>query len=371
MSSLEGLKELLEEAPAKRAMERPDLFSISGFPHYEEVLSNWYAFFLDSEGPHGLGTLFLDTLLELSGQDDGFIPGAALKTRREYATPKGKTIDLVLHDGDERQHRIVGASHVVLIENKVYHQPVNDFEEYWNAIAAPCKAAIMLCLKDTGSSPRHFRTITHKAYMDAIVAKIPFTLNVPEPYRQYLLDLHQNIHELTAHMEYTDEVKFYLEHAERIQQMYATEVALKDYLKAEMSTVAAKLKLSLYPSGQRYWYMRNTKDDRSCYTVLLDEVLDKGASGDLIVVAELREFEEDELEQFRNDTDELIVDRERLTDRFNRGGDGWFQYAPIRIPMTSAADGKLAETVLKRINTDLFPVLKAADAFIAKSQDPT
>jgi hypothetical protein len=364
MSDLSDLLELLDALPQKRARNRPDLFSLSGISHYEEVLSNWYAFFLDGNGQHKLGTLFLDTLLELHADGSMIRAGGALRVKREHTTINGKAVDLVLHDGEESDSGIIKAGHAIVIENKVYHQMVNDFDEYWDSVSAQNKIGIILCLKEVISPHSKFQTITHKAFIDQVVAKLHFTASVPEPYRQYLLDLHQNIHELSAHMEFSNEVKFYLEHAKRIQRVYQLERALKEYLKAQLLTVAEALGVGLYPSGQKYWYMCLPEDDEAYYTILLDEVLEFGSDGDLIIVVEIQGTKELDLSKFYEAAKKHLKPNVHPSEPLHRRGTNFIHYAPIRIPMSLAAGGKLNETILERIKNDLAPILNAADTFL-------
>lgn len=365
MKEVTDLLELLDALPQKRERVRPDLFSLSGIAHYEEVLSNWYAFFFDGNGPHGLGTLFLDTLLELHPEGDKIKAGGALRVKRELTTVNGKAIDLVLHDGVEEEPGIAKADHAIVIENKVYHQLVNDFGEYWDSVVAKSKVGVILSLKEVASPHPSFVTITHRSLIAAVVAKLPFTAAVPEPYRQYLLDLHQNIHELSAHMEYSNEVKFYLDHAERIQRVYQLEDALKEYLKAQLLPVAESLGLGLYPSGQRHWYMCLPKDDQEYYTILLDEVLEKGSKGDLLVVVELQNIKDRDLNLFYDRAKEYLNEDVHPTDPVHRKGANFIQYAPIRIPMSLAGTDEFKDTVLARIESDLASILQAADEFRA------
>ena len=67
--SLEGLQERYGELLTSVLKVEPDplpsFLEISGFPHYEEVITNWYGFFFDTEAPHGFQTLFIDTLIEI------------------------------------------------------------------------------------------------------------------------------------------------------------------------------------------------------------------------------------------------------------------------------------------------------------------
>lgn len=49
----------------KGRTNRPQTFmEIAGYPHYENACSNFLAFFFDPEGPHGLGNLFLHSLMD-------------------------------------------------------------------------------------------------------------------------------------------------------------------------------------------------------------------------------------------------------------------------------------------------------------------
>lgn len=43
--------------------EEPNYFSVSGYPHYENVISNILSFFFDYNEKHQLGDLWLKSLL--------------------------------------------------------------------------------------------------------------------------------------------------------------------------------------------------------------------------------------------------------------------------------------------------------------------
>lgn len=364
MSQFADLEKLLEELPVEGARVRPDLFSIAGFPHYEDVLSNWYAFFMDADGPHMLGTLFLDVLLELRQPSQAVATGRSLSVKREQPTKKGKAIDLVLHDGVETDKGITGATNAVIIENKVYHSLVNDLTEYWDSIEADNRVGIILCLKPSPIGHAEFGAVTHRSFIDAVVDRLPITAPIPEPYRQYLIDLHQNVHELTTHMEYSNEVDFFLKNAERIQRVNRLEGVLKDYLKGQLEPVAAALNVRLYPSAQKCWYLCLPKDDPAYYSVLLDDVLGKGS--DLLVAVELHGTEEKNLDDFFTAVEPLLRPGVHADKPLHNQGANWVQYATIRIPMSTAARGELSATILQRIQQDLAPILAEAKRFMAR-----
>jgi len=100
--------------------------TISGYPHYENVVSNILKFFFE-DNEHGLKNLWIRSLLEnvpaLNGTD--FQNVVVEEVFREYITDKKKRIDIV----------VVCDNYIVSIENKVFHHMANDLEEYAKTIA--------------------------------------------------------------------------------------------------------------------------------------------------------------------------------------------------------------------------------------------
>lgn len=94
----------------------PTFLEISGYPHYENVCSNILAFFLDPGKEHGLKDLALAALLECSRET---IRISNVSVEREVYTGNGR-IDLVI-TADEC---------IMAIENKIFHDVINDFADY-------------------------------------------------------------------------------------------------------------------------------------------------------------------------------------------------------------------------------------------------
>ena len=103
-------------------VERSQTFmEIAGYPHYENVCSNFLAFFFDPEGSHGLGSLFLDALADsvsITGGEEGL--GGNVSVEREVSTDKGNRIDILIKSD----------SYAVLIENKIFAAVANPFKDY-------------------------------------------------------------------------------------------------------------------------------------------------------------------------------------------------------------------------------------------------
>ncbi|MDQ8207354.1 PD-(D/E)XK nuclease family protein [Coraliomargarita sp. SDUM461003] len=110
----EELKQLEQSKP------EATLLSIGGRGYYENPASDLLQFFLAPSNAHGLGSLFVDALLEVTGIT---VPAESLKAltvQREVHTENGNRIDLLLK----------APGWILLIENKIWHDQINPFEDY-------------------------------------------------------------------------------------------------------------------------------------------------------------------------------------------------------------------------------------------------
>jgi hypothetical protein len=151
-------------------IERLQTFmEIGGYPHYENVCSNFLAFFFDPEGPHGLGSLFLDALLgSVSIADEKKNSGGSVSIDREITTEAGNRIDILVKSD----------SHAVLIENKIYAAAVNPFDDYTaylnrlkkeDGTPYENKIKILLTLYPSGEGAEwHFVNLTHADFVSAV-----------------------------------------------------------------------------------------------------------------------------------------------------------------------------------------------------------
>ena len=153
-------------------ISRPQTFmEIGGYPHYENVCSNFLAFFFDPEGPHGLGSLFLEALAGsagVEGVEEGL--GRNVFVEREVFTEAGNRIDILIRSD----------SHAVLIENKIFAAVANPFEDYaaylrslknesGDAYPDENKIKILLTLYRSGEgSEWGFVNVTHADFAGAV-----------------------------------------------------------------------------------------------------------------------------------------------------------------------------------------------------------
>lgn len=108
-------------------MRVKNFFDVSGYPHYENVVSNILAFFFDVTEEHNLKDLWLKSLLECYNEKakTNVRLGEFEEIEREHSTEENKRLDIIISLDDT----------VVAIENKIYAPPsYNPFDEYHKEI---------------------------------------------------------------------------------------------------------------------------------------------------------------------------------------------------------------------------------------------
>ena len=99
-------------------------FDVTGFPHYENVVSNVLCFFFDTKEEHGFEDLWIKSLIEAFNDKTPVLCNlentSTADIKREYSNGSEKRIDLLVDCGDE----------VIIIENKIYARLYNDLDVY-------------------------------------------------------------------------------------------------------------------------------------------------------------------------------------------------------------------------------------------------
>jgi hypothetical protein len=156
----------------------PTFMEVSGYPHYENVCSNILAFFLDPKNQHGFEGLLLDALAE-AGPIDGITEGsyANVSVERESTTDRGNRIDILIESD----------TLLIVIENKIFHDVANPFEDYTAFVnqrntsgKAIYKFLLTLDRNDTGTV-YGFRNLTYSRFIDAIRHYIGYHAAHAEP----------------------------------------------------------------------------------------------------------------------------------------------------------------------------------------------
>ncbi len=147
-------KKLLDEAlRIKTNFNRTkNYFQVSGYPHYENVVSNILAFYLDAQEEHRLSNLWLESLMNCyknANADNSDLPADSFYNDdiiyREYMTEDQKRIDLLTTTTN---------GSVICVENKIYADLYNNLKSYSSELNKdefkeyPNKIKIVLSIKE-------------------------------------------------------------------------------------------------------------------------------------------------------------------------------------------------------------------------------
>src|SRR5688572_2107064 len=200
---LNEIKSFLEKGIIKVKQKETTFLDIAGFPHYENVISNIYAYFFNPNQKHGLGSLFLDSLLELV--DKNFIFNSP-KVFREFTTQKGGRIDLVISDQDKEDKK------VLIIENKMYHFLNNDLKDYYDSFPDMKRRGVLLTINPVASYHDKFVNVTHQALLNKVFENLgPLILSIPEQSIFILKEFSKNLNNFTMNHEVGKYYNFYQE----------------------------------------------------------------------------------------------------------------------------------------------------------------
>ncbi|WP_291856286.1 PD-(D/E)XK nuclease family protein [Marinilabilia sp.] len=255
---------------------------ISKQPHYEDVWSNIYAFFLDVNAEHGFKDLFISSLLKVI-RDSGVIFefDNNFEIAREYPTKENGRIDLVLQS----------SSKAIIVENKVYHFLNNNLEDYWQSIDSPNKVGVVLTLHKLAHVPHvNFINITHHQLLDSVMQWLGnYIVQASSKYVTFLTDFYQNILNLSNPMDYQNIDLFY-NYNNEIKKVNELSENVKQHIKSETNTAGEILGLNvLAPRGKQeneFRYYLSHSDHNLMFTVIFKGLF--SSKKQLMVIVELQ-----------------------------------------------------------------------------------
>lgn len=152
------------------------LLEVAGFPHYENVVSNFLAYYFDIEADHGLKDLFLKSLFIAIGKGDDYQRPEGIRCSREVYTKNNKRIDILIET----------ESYAIAIENKVYHIINNPLEEYHDYLREEHKGkehiGIVLALHNEQLNDNFFQSLTHHSFGVHLQQQLGLYLNATNSY---------------------------------------------------------------------------------------------------------------------------------------------------------------------------------------------
>ena len=212
MKYFESILKEFEEIPDE--IKSASIFNIAGYPHYENVASNILAFFFNPNNEHNLGSLLLDSLLEVINKE--LLDTSTIIVNREVSTDSGGRLDILV----ESEKQIIG------IENKIFHWLANDLEDYSKTInnlgKADDKDIVKIILSIREENPKHdFQCITYNDFLLKIKENLgKYASAASQKWLLYLLDFMQTINELQGgNMDFDEKDKFFIENTDRVNNL--------------------------------------------------------------------------------------------------------------------------------------------------------
>lgn len=255
------LKQLIEHIKTLPIRETPEatIFSIGSRGYYENPTSDVLAFFCDSEGDHGLGSLMIEALFEALAIANPDCPildvddfSVINPPEREAITKGKKRIDLLLE----------GNEWVMLIENKIYHHQANPFDSYIRHVESNNgfkeKKSFYVVLSPDGQSPDDWLGLSYPVFINVIKQKLSETF-ISQPLNKWMLLLREFILHLEGIMTGSnieeDTAKYVLGNLSQIKDIQDLKVevvtAFKDELAKKVESVFPKDKVD---TKIHHWY---------------------------------------------------------------------------------------------------------------------
>jgi len=286
------LQHFLDSNTIPKIKKKPKTFlGIAKQPHYENVLSNIYAFFFNVNEEHGLKDLFLKSLVELIGDSEkiekDFSDFTNFDIETEYYTDglgkskKTGRIDLLLYNDNS----------AIIIENKVHHYLNNDLDDYWRSVKldtdnVESKIGILLSLKPISENEykkfdhsHEYINITHLQFLKKVMDNLgDYYVGANEKYLIYLKDLCQNIINMSNHME-KDMLSFYYKNIEELNNIAKIKFTVRDYVKQEVENTCQVLGKGLVLNKsradleKRLRYYVSSVNPNLMITIVFDELL--------------------------------------------------------------------------------------------------
>jgi hypothetical protein len=203
--------------------KEPNLLDIAKVSTKELPISNLYAYFLDPNENHGLGSIFLEILIEFLPKGCFVIGEDKIRIEREVHTYEtGKYIDLVITDGNQ----------VIVIENKIFADLYNKLELYKEHFQKQNVHGVILSIKRLYND-NNFTSITHNELINSVIAKLKSSNNDALSQRQLynfntFVEILKNMEDTTMHLD--DSIAFFRENSKKI-------VALQSMKKTFISTI--------------------------------------------------------------------------------------------------------------------------------------
>jgi hypothetical protein len=277
------LEKFLSNNEIPSVNQQPKTFlEIARQPHYENVISNIYAFYFDPHEEHGLGHLFINSFIECikeqMQQEKNFLDDfQEFVIETEYGTEDKGRIDLFVYNDEQ----------AIIIENKIYHHLANNLVDYWDTAQTDKRKnnmiGVLLTLgKHNGSLHENFVNVLHLDFLKAVMSNIGnHLMEASEKYVTFLKDLYQNIENMSTKQLSDEDFNFYIKNQDKILDAVKFNDQAKDHIKTQIVNAWDNLpnlevKSATLNTKQFYKYREIQKEgvDKIYFSVYFDKLLD-------------------------------------------------------------------------------------------------
>ncbi|MGJ8743534.1 PD-(D/E)XK nuclease family protein [Polaribacter sp.] len=299
--NLNELESFLNQNQIPKIKRKPKTFlGIAKQPHYENVLSNIYAFYFRVNEAHKFKDLFISSLLAciksklIDKQDkkEALQNFSDFEVETEFSTNKGGRIDIVLQD--------LVSLNTILIENKINHRLDNDLKEYWDffTIDDAIKVGVLLTLNPhviPDNVLGKFINITHWEWISAVKETLDINSMEDEAYKIYVNDFFNTIENLSTTYTMNESAKFFFKNASQINNAYDTLVQGHSYLKTQYELIAEKLGLQTYGSDINWRNFWDEENHLNTFITIVSEDLISGKVASYKIILELMRNDKDRI----------------------------------------------------------------------------
>lgn len=370
--NFDKLQAFLDKADIPKTKTKPKTFlGIAKQPHYENVLSNIYAFYFNVNEEHGLKNLFISTFIDIiqektKGQAKQFYFDEGFEVRTEVGTGNGR-IDLLLSN----------ESSAIIIENKVYHFLGNDLEDYWNSVKK-CedqnKHGIVISLRGIEHiNHPHFINITHMEFIERVMTNLEGYRKEASPkYLIFVQDLYQNIHNLSTPDMDKKELEFYFDYQQKINQISTLNDRVNKHILIQVEKAHIPFEKTTKISGKRtkrFRYFKSKKNPQLMITVVIEDLLKP--EKEMYIAVELKGKGLVNKEQYRGlfdyETPEYTLLRK---DFYKNTSKDWAHFAGSHYHLTDDQIADLSNTIIDLIQADDYlKIFNKLDNFLSEEKN--
>lgn len=370
---LKDLQDFLDQVVIPKIKKRPKTFlGIAKQPHYENVMSNIYAFYFNVEEVHGMYDLFINSLLEcinesILGNEKKVYEITDFEVDTQVITKKGGLIDLLLSSQD----------HAIIIENKVFHTLNNDLEDYWNSTRVTGgkeenKIGVVLSLQKLYITHKHFVNITHTELLKRVMQNLgSYLMSAKDKYVFFLKDFYQNSINLSKGEMESKELKFYYDNQSKIIEVKNLHFAVRDHIYNQVEAVIdlidedLELLKSKGEPNKRLRFFLSPKNKNLMFTIFFEKLLTPERG--LVLIVELKNELLRNKDQYK--TIEFTVEEESTIkpDFYTDKKSNWCHFAVVRYQLNENDVSNLTQFIIGKLKEDhLLSVYRKMNDFIAK-----